>query len=265
MARETRRMALYEAIRKGQSKRRGREKTARFRPFASARSRMARKKKDIAFYQRFEPGSDSGKSILAAIWSRRLNLSLSYPVAGLLVVAVAVVLIAAIRFGQFNYDAGWLFFEPVAVSETASDELFDIRNLINSTAADGINDSESRSTDNEIAQDGKIEETKVVVPHVKNVIVIQAYKQRRDLEPVKLHFEKNGIETEIVERGSFFLLRTTQLFHRCSVDRNSFNADYDGDVAMKEIRRIGAMYKASQGYESFRPNLFQDAYGEKVK
>ncbi len=265
MARETRRMALYEAIRKGQSKRRGREKTARFRPFASARSRMARKKKDIAFYQRFEPGSDSGKSKLAAIWSRRLNLSLSYPVAGLLVVAVAVVLIAAIRFGQFNYDAGWLFFQPVVVSESASDELLDIRNLINSTAADGINGSESRSTDNEIAQDGKIEETKVVVPQGKSVIVIQAYKQRRDLEPVKQYFEENGIETEIVERGTFFLLRTTQLYQRCSVHRDSFNPDYDGDVAMKEIRKIGKTYKAPPGYDSFRPNLFKGAYAEKIK
>lgn len=265
MARETRRMALYEAIRKGQSKRRGCEKTVRFRPFASARSRTARKKKDIAFYQRLEAGGDSGKNKAAALWSRRLNLSLSYPVAGLLVVAVAAVLIAAIRFGQLNYDAGWLFFEPVVVSDNASDELFDIRNLINSTVVDGVNDSETTSTDNQIAQDGKIEETKVIVPQGKNVIVIQAYKQRRDLEPVKQYFEENGIETEIVERGSFFLLRTTQLYHRCSVNRNSFNADYDGDVAMKEIRRIGAMYKASQGYESFRPNLFQDAYGEKVK
>lgn len=265
MARETRRMALYEAIRKGQSKGRGREKTAHFRPFASARSRMARKKKDIAFYQRLEPGSDSGKTKAAALWSRRVNLSLSYPVAGFFVVAVAVMLIAAIRFGQFNYDAGWLFFEPVVVSDNASDGLVDIQSLIGSMAADGVNGSETTSTDNEIARDGKIEETNVIVPQGNNVIVIQAYKQRSDLEPVMQHFGENGIEAEIVERGSFFLLRTTQLYHRCSVNRDSFNADYDGDVAMKEIRRVGAMYKAPSGYESFRPNLFKGAYGEKIK
>ena len=265
MARETRRMALYEAIRKGQSKRRGREKTARFRPFASARSRMARKKKDIAFYQRFEAGSDSGKTRARALWARRVKVSLSYPVAGFLVVTVAAALIAAIRFGQINYDAGWLFFEPVAVTEMAPDKLLDVDKLIDSAVVGVVKDDPTIVTDNRVAEDGKIEDTKVIVPQGTNAIVIQAYKQQRDLEPVKQHFEKNGIEAEIVERGSFFFLRTTQLYHRCSVNRDSFNADYDGDVAMKEIRRVGAMYKAPQGYESFRPNLFQDAYGEKVK
>ena len=256
MARETRRMALYEAIRKGQSKRRGREKTARFRPFASARSRTARKKKDIAFYQQLEAGSDSGKNKVAALWSRRVNLSLSYPVVGLLVVAVAAMLIGAIRFGQFNYDAGWLFFEPVAVSETASDKVFDFRNLINSTAKDGTNDSETRNTDNEIAQDGKIENTKVVVTQGNNVIVIQEYRSSRDLGPVKKHFEANGIETEILERGEYFFLVTKARFR-------GFGSGADGEPALKKIVEIGATYKAPPEYGRF-PNLFKDAYGRNL-
>ena len=263
MARETRRMALYEAIRKGQSKRRGREKTVRLRLFAPGRRSSATRKKEVGYYQRLEAGGDSGKSKLAALWSWRVTLP--YPVVACLLVVAAALLVAAVRFGQLNYDAGWLFFEPVVVSKTASDELVDIQSLIGSMATDGANDSETRSTDNEIAQNDKIENTRVIVPQGTNAIVIQAYKQRRDLEPVKRHFEKNGIETEIIERGSFFFLKTTRLYHRCSVSRASFNPDYDGDVAIKEIRRVGAMYKAPQGYESFRPNLFQDAYGEKIK
>ncbi len=258
MARETRRMALYEAIRKGQSKRRGGEKTVRFQLFASARRSSATRKKEVGYYQRLEASGDSGKTRLAALWSRRVKLSLSYPVAACLVVVVAAMLIAAIRFGQLNYDAGWLFFEPVVVSEVADDELLDIQSLIDSALVDTVKDNPTTVTDNKI-------EDRVIVPQGTNVIVIQVFKQRRDLEPVKQHFEKNGIETEIVERGSFFFLRTTQLYHKCSVNRYSFNPDYDGDVAMKEIRRVGAMYKAPQGYESFRPNLFQDAYGEKIK
>ncbi len=257
MARENRRMALYEAIRKGQSKRRGREKTARFRPFASARRRTARKKKDIAFYQRLEAGSDSGKTKAAALWSRRLNLSLSYPVAGFLVVAVAALVIAAIRFGQINYDAGWLFFQPVVVSENASDELVDIKNLINSTAADGVNDSETTSTDNEIAQDGKIEETKVIVPQGNNVIVIQEYRSSWDLGPVKKHFEDNGIETEILERRGYFFLVTKARFR-------GVGPGADGEPVLKKIVEIGATYNAPPEYESFRPNLFKGAYGRKL-
>ncbi len=192
-------------------------------------------------------------------------MSLPYPVAAFLLVAAAAVLVAAVRFGQLNYDAKWLFFKPVAVSESPADELLDIRKLINSTTAGLINDSETRSKDNEIAQDDKNNETKVIVPQGTNAIVIQVYKLRRDLEPVKEYFEKNGIETEISQRGSMFFLRTKQLYHRCSVNRTSFNPDYDGDVARKEIGRIGETYKAPPGYDSFRPNLFKDAYGEKVK
>ncbi len=263
MARETRRMALYEAIRKGQSKRRGREKTVRFRPFASLRRGSAIKNKDVGYYERLEAGGDSGKTGLAALWSRRVAISLSYPVAGLLVVTVAAMLVAAVRFGQVNYNAGWLFFEPVAASGPASDELPDSEKLIHSAVLDAVKGDPTTVTDNKIVEDDKIEDATVI--QGTNVIVIQAYKQRRDLEPVKEYFEKNGIETEIVQRGSFFFLRTAQLYHRCSVSRNSFNPDYDGDVAMKKIRRVGAIYRAPPGYESFRPNLFQDAYGEKVK
>ena len=259
MARETRRMALYEAIRKGQSKRRGREKTVRFRLFAPARRGSATKKKEVGYYQRLEAGGDAGKSKLAALWSRRIALSLSYPVAACLLVAAAAVLVAAVRFGQLNYDAGWLFFEPVVVSETASDELLDIGKLIDSVLVDAEKNDPTTVTDNEI------EDTGVIVPQGTNVIVIQTYKLRRDLEPVQEHFESNGIKTEIIERGDYFYLRTKQLYQKFSVNRNSFNPDYDGDVAKKEIGRIGATYKAPPGYDGFRTNLFRDAYGEKVK
>ncbi|MCD6394744.1 MAG: hypothetical protein J7M40_14725, partial [Planctomycetes bacterium] len=246
---------------KGQSKSRGRKKTVRFRPFAAGRRASATRKKEVGYYQRLEDGGGSAKSKLAALWAPRVSLRLPYPVVACLLVAAAALLVAAVRFGQLNYDAGWLFFEPVAVSEQALDngKLLDL-----SFVDPGKNDS-TTVTDNETVVNDNIEDTSATGTQGTNAIVIQAYKLRRDLEPVKRHFEKNGIETQIVERGSFFLLRTKQLFHKCSIARDSFNPDYDGDVAMKEIRRIGALYKAPQGYESFRPNLFQDAYGEKVE
>ncbi len=75
MARETRRMALYEAIRKGQSKRRGRKDTVRFRPFASVRRASATRKKEVGYYQRIEDGKGSARSKLAALWSQRVNLA----------------------------------------------------------------------------------------------------------------------------------------------------------------------------------------------
>ncbi|MBE0537966.1 MAG: hypothetical protein IH624_20080 [Phycisphaerae bacterium] len=110
-----------------------------------------------------------------------------------------------------------------------------------------------------------VEQAKPAAPQGTNVIVIQTYMQRKDLEPVQQHFSKGGIETEIVERGSYFFLVTKQLYLRCSVDSNSFNPKYDGDVARQKIKEVGATYRAPPGYESFRPNLFQDAYAEKVR
>ena len=257
MARETRRMALYEAIRKGQSKRRGGEKTVRFRPFASVRRGSTTKKKDVAYYQRFEAGG-AGKSKLAGLWSRRIALSLPYPVAVFLVIAVAAVLVAAVRFGQLKYDAGWLFFEPVAVSEPASDGLLDIKDLIDTTVVSPIKDGSTAVTYDEIVGNDKIEGTRVIVPQGNNVIVIQEYKFSRDLEPVKKHFQANGIETEILERGEYFFLVTKARFH-------GVGSGSDGEPVLKKIVEIGATYKAPQGYDSFRTKLFRDAYGRKIE
>jgi len=66
------------------------------------------------------------------------------------------------------------------------------------------------------------------------------------------------VPTEIVERGSYyFLLTTTRYF--------GFGAGSDRAAALQRIKEIGAKYKAPPGYESFRPNLFRDAYSEKIK
>jgi hypothetical protein len=256
-------MALYEAIRKGQSKRSGRKKTVRFRPFAPDRRASATRKKEVGYYQRIEDGAAKGK--LAALWTPRVNLALPYPVVVCLLVAGAALLVAAFRFGQLKYDAGWLFFEPVVVSEPASDKLLDSEKLLDSSFMDLEKDDLTTGTDNETVENDNIEDTSAGQNQGTNAIVIQVFSKRKDLEYVQEYFEKKGIKTEIVEGNGMFRLRTTQLYHKCSVDRNSFNPDYDGDVARKEIGIIGAKYKAPPGYDGFRTNLFRDAYGEKVK
>ncbi|MBE0538036.1 MAG: hypothetical protein IH624_20430 [Phycisphaerae bacterium] len=90
------------------------------------------------------------------------------------------------------------------------------------------------------------------------MIVVQNYKRRDDLAPVQKYFAANGVQTEIVERGSYFFLVTTTLYY-------GFGENSDGAVALQRIKEIGARYEAPAGYESFRPNLFRDAYGEKIK
>jgi hypothetical protein len=38
-----------------------------------------------------------------------------------------------------------------------------------------------------------------------------------------------------------------------------------GYLMKEKIKKIGPGYEAPPGYETFRPNLFQDAYGMKVE
>jgi hypothetical protein len=90
-----------------------------------------------------------------------------------------------------------------------------------------------------------------------NRIVIQTYDKRADLELVQYHFAEGGIETEIRNIGGTFYLVTKNKYD------NPNREGTDGYAAKQQIIKWGARYKAPQGYETFAPNLFKDAYGMK--
>lgn len=90
-----------------------------------------------------------------------------------------------------------------------------------------------------------------------NVIVIVAYTKQADLAPVREYFSKNGIETEIITRGSYFLLITKDRFE-------STASGSDGYKMVQKIKQVGAGYKAPEGSERFGNKPFQDAYGMKI-
>jgi len=87
---------------------------------------------------------------------------------------------------------------------------------------------------------------------------VQTYRRRDDLAPVQKYFAANGLPMQIVERGSYYFRVTATRYY-------GFGENSDGAVALQRIKEIGARYEAPAGYESFRPNLFQDAYSEKIK
>ena len=279
MARETKRMALYEAIRKGQSKRPGAGKIVGLRSSQPRRSRWAGRKKTSNLPQRVDaPGSGEPQLRRSeSFFSRRLDFSMSYLVAGLLFVALLVVIVGAVRLGQIYPDRTLPFLSSEPPEPTREDQKHDIRETLFGGKGDETteNDSGDGSTitdkDTEVVEvpvaPVKLVETKVVpaAPQGNNVIVIQAYFKSRDLVPVQEHFAGHGVETEIIERRSFSFLVTKVRYHSFSLDHDSFDPNRDGDVAKRKIKEIGAKYKAPAGYESFRPNLFQGAYGEKVK
>ena len=96
----------------------------------------------------------------------------------------------------------------------------------------------------------------------KNVLVLAYYRTKADLVPVKDYFEKNGIMTEIVQRSNgLYYLQTTARFVEDPAKAKLGTAGYE--LKMK-ITDLGKKYMAPAGYETFKPHLFDDAYGDRI-
>ena len=96
-------------------------------------------------------------------------------------------------------------------------------------------------------------------PKGDNRIVIQTYRLRAHLEPAKEYFAQLGIETEIKKIGQWYYLVTMDKYE------NPKKPGTDGYFAVRKIIELGAKYKAPQGYETFGPKPFHDAYGMKFE
>ncbi|MBN2457463.1 MAG: hypothetical protein JXB29_13175 [Sedimentisphaerales bacterium] len=90
-----------------------------------------------------------------------------------------------------------------------------------------------------------------------NHIVIQAFRRRADLEPVREYFAQFDIRTEIrkIERWYYLITKDTY--------ENPGKPGTDGYLVKQRIIQLGANYKAPQGYETFAPNFFKDAYSKR--
>lgn len=95
-------------------------------------------------------------------------------------------------------------------------------------------------------------------PNADHVVVIATYVQRRPLEPVAEHFNANGIATEIIQRGSYYLVVTKERFE------SSQRTESTGKRLLEQISEIGARYKAPQGYAGFAKATFDSAYFRKL-
>ncbi len=92
-----------------------------------------------------------------------------------------------------------------------------------------------------------------------HILVIATYMRNEDLEPVRDYFGRNGIETEILKRGSYYYLVTKERYP------NPRKPGSEGAAALDKIKQIGAKYRAPKGFERFDNTPFQDAYGMKLK
>jgi len=251
MARNRKRIPLYEVMIKGRKK----------RSYASTVEKLHPPKEDTE-KQTIQTQAKKTPEKVVKWWKKpaivqfnagRIEFSLPYPVAIVIVLGIILAVLAAFRFGQFTY----LNRQGVTVSTEAPAQPGP-QNLT------GKENNETIQTTN-IAKitepPGKTQARGAPAPaQGKNVIVLVEYHTRADLVPVQRHFAAYGIETEIItKRGKYYLVTKNRY--------KGFTPGTDGYTAKQNIIEVGARYKgkAPEGYETFAPHFFKDAYGMKIE
>ncbi len=179
----------------------------------------------------------------------RIEFSMPYQVAVVLLLVFIFVILAAYRLGQSSYPAER---QGTGQPGPAMQEM-DNEGPIERAMSDITQPSsppETATAKTEVAEPAK--------PTGNNVIVLVQYDSLPDLAPVQAHFSEHGIETEIVtEKGRYFL-QTKQRYD------NPATPGTDGYIAKQRITEVGKEYKAPAGYDPFSRHYFSDAYGKKV-
>lgn len=174
----------------------------------------------------------------------RIEISLPYQIAIAIVLAVILLLLITYRLGQYA--------SPHAKTSDA--------NLNNTAGKKSQVSSNSVTTISQPLQQPKVTATQPPQPTEQtgnNRIVIQTYKLRSHLEPVKQYFAQFGIETEIIQVGEWYYLVTKNKYD------NPQKPGTSGFYARQKIIELGANYKAPPGFEPFGDKPFSDAFGMK--
>jgi len=174
----------------------------------------------------------------------RIEMSVPYQLAMAVLLGVIVLLLVSYRLGQISYANR----QETAVPGTG---------VPKTGALPKANEGALSITGGE----GQAGRTPAAGQTGDHVIVLVEYGRLADLVPVQQHFSEHGIDTEILQQGGRYLLVTKELYE------NPERQGTDGYAAKQEIIRVGRLYKgrAPEGYETFAPNYFSDAYGKKVK
>ncbi|MHC4300678.1 MAG: hypothetical protein ACYS7Y_25670 [Planctomycetota bacterium] len=235
MARNRRKKALYEVI-----------SEARSRGFYGGAGEQAPEKK-------VEEDEAAPVQPAASAWPRkprvlqysagRIEISLPYQLAIAVVLGIVLLVLASYRLGQRMSYPG----------ELGS------ANLSSGTEAVGDEGGLESGTGSYRPIAGAGEGAGEVASVGNNRIVIQTYRLRTHLEPVKRYFESPdiGIETEIRKIGEWYYLVTKDKYENPNTKGTA------GYKAKQKIIEAGARYKAPPGYESFGDKPFYDAYAMK--
>jgi hypothetical protein len=241
MAKSTGRIALYELVNK-----------ARFKSAQQkALSSTGQKVEPISASD--EPQATSHVPQAGPVWSTRpktvrlypdrIELCFSWQVTIIGLLALVTIFMVFFRLGQ-------IYSSKKAEPKKTSQNAVSVEKVIPQTSV----------VETKTAPAAEQVRPKMVEPMGDHVIVITSHDLSSHLEPVKQYFAGFGIATEIIKKGTRWLLVTQERFD------NPEKAGSDGFEMKKKIISIGANYKppAAGGFEPFGTKPFQDAYGMKV-
>ena len=242
MARKSKRMALYEAIRQGQAKIAEGLETGQMRSdgLTGDNKQLPVQDKTALFINKEKSHGISSETKV------RIGLS----AASILIVLLLGVWISRILKGSDEIQP----VEPLVPQQTPA--------VVQSQSPEKTVPEKQKDDSGFFGLRQKKAETPVqpkkpAVSTGANVIVIQqiASSQKDKLNPVKAFFSKKGVETEIIERSEYSLLVT-----RAGFDYNPSREGTEGYRLLQRIRQLGAAYPDETGDTKFGSKPFQDAY-----
>jgi len=248
MARNNKKMALYEAISRNYSKSSSVNKLEQLHP---------QNNEDIPGFAANSAKNDKNLE-LGIIWPRkprivqinagRVEFSMPYQLVIALVLGAILFALVVFRLGQFTNDRKNM--SGLKITKNITEQLPQPAYTEKRSSKVLVENVSFESEKSQTADEGR----------GSNLIVIKQYPTQRDLLPVQQFFADNGIETKIIKSGSAFLLVSAK-----STYQNPNKTGTDGFEEKQKIMEIGSRYKAPTGYESFAPTMFKDAYGQKVR
>lgn len=180
----------------------------------------------------------------------RIEISMPYQLAIALLLGVVLLVLVVFRLGQITYVSKQRITNSVAKVPKNQQKVAG-----RSTAGTTRTTHAAKKTSVDVpAPAEKVEPAKL---KGNNRIVIQTYQFRAHLEPVKDHFARFGIETEIKKISDWYYLVTKNKY------ANPERPGTDGYLTKQKIIELGAKYKAPPGYETFGTKPFHDAYGKR--
>lgn len=182
------------------------------------------------------------KPRIAQLNAGRFEVSIPYQLAIALFLGLILLILVVFRLGQFI---------PLSSEHPAQED----------TGQTTAGLSQPRDTIERTPSEQPISAERTIPAELQgdHRIVIKQYSTDRDLKPVQEHFAARGIETIIEKRGSNYFLLSKNTYE------NPQKLGTNGYQARMRIIKAGADYKAPAGYETFAPNLFNDAYGERIR